>query len=762
MTRIADWLGARGLGQLTSVFEQNDIDFEVLQRLTERDFKELGLSLGHRKKLLTAISTEPLPAPSREAARSAARSSERNQRAERRQLTVMFCDLVDSTALSDRLDPEDLTFVLQCYKSTCAQLIERFGGTISKYMGDGILTCFGYPSAHEDDAERAVQAALAIVTAVARLRPLPEVALHTRIGIATGKVIVGDLEGEGIDEEGAIVGATTNLAARLQAVAGTDGIVVAASTRKLVGGLFELVSLGALELKGFARPVQAWRVQGQSSAESRFEAMHPTRVGPLIGRGDELAALQARWEGTRSGRGWVVLISGDPGIGKSRLVSELRDQLAADTYYRLSYYGSQHHQTNALYPVITQIERNAGIAQDDDNEQKLDKLEAFLIATSMSDRVQVLAALLSISTAARYPVLPLTPKELKDAIFAAITARFVELCREKPVLLVIEDVQWIDPTSLELVEQLVERIKTLPVLMIITIRAGAETPRWAGQEHVTRRTLDRLSRDESIQLVGQIVGGVPIAADVLEQIISKADGVPLYHEELTKTVLESEAIAAEQDATMTLSVPATLHDSLMARLDRMFSAKQIAQLAAAIGRTFSRDLLRAACGAPDEVVDSALLQLVDAGIVCREERSPELTYEFRHALLQDVAYQSLLRDVRREYHYDIARALNEHFPQTAEVQPEVLAFHYGEAGEITEAISYWKRAAQRATQRSANVEARTQYYSALRLVPDLPAGEDKVQEEYQILMGLIPSLFATQGYSSPDVGQAISRALSLA
>ena len=760
MSEIAAWLEARGLGQLASIFERNDIDIDILCRMTDSDFKELGLSLGHRKKLSSVISADPLSAVSRNTSYPRLVNYPSSRDGERRQLTVMFCDLVESTALSARLDPEDLTYVLQSYQSCSAQFISRYGGTISKYMGDGILACFGYPSAHEDDAERAVHAALAIVTAVGQLRPHADLVLHVRIGIATGEVIVG--AGGGMAEEGAIVGVTTNLAARLQSIAEQDAVVIADSTRKLIGGLFEVESLGGLNLKGFGRPTQGWRVRRQTSAESRFEAMHPSRVEPMVGRRHELELVLKRWEKAARGEGGAVVISGEPGVGKSRLVSSLRERLPADSYLRYSYWGSQHHQTSALYPVISQIERNAGIVREDSDDRKLTRLEDFIRDSEIPGRVETLAALLSIPTAERYPALRLNPRELKHRIFDTIVARLEELCKKRPVLLVVEDLQWIDPTSLELIERIVERIRSLPVLMIVTFRSGADCPKWIENDQNIHVSLDRLNRNDSIVLVRQLIGDSGLADDVVEQIISKADGVPLYHEELTKAVLQSDGLSQRERRSAALSVPASLHDSLMERLDRMSSVKQVAQLAATIGRTFGRDLLQAVCAHFDANVDGALVQLVDAGIVCREERAPELVYYFKHALLQDVAYQSLLREVRRRYHTDIAQTFAEQFPHIAEVQPELLAYHYGEGGQTAEAISYWKRAGRRATQRSANVEATAQFENALRLVQDLPDSDARAREEYELIMGLIPPLIATKGYSAPEVEHAFSNALRLA
>jgi class 3 adenylate cyclase len=690
------------------------------------------------------------------------------EQAERRQLTVMFCDLADAAALSMQLDPEVMSIVVRAHQQHCTKVIERFRGLVAKYMGDGILIYFGFPQAHEDDAERAVLAALAITREVPALRPHGDLVMQVRIGIATGLVVVGELIGQGASQEQAVVGQTPNLAARLQSAAEPDSIVISAATQRLTGRLFDCRDMGLLTLKGFGEPVQAWQVLRESHAESRFEALRAERIIPVIGRDPELELLLDRWRQAEAGAGQVVLLSGEAGVGKSRLTSALKDRLALRPHIRLSYYCSPHHQTSALYPIIAEFERAAGITSADANDQKLDKLERVLGgATASTEMVSSIAALLSIQTGDRYPKLALTPAQLKASMLRMLLVRLEQLALLQPAIIFFEDVHWVDPTSLELITQLIQRLKTLPVLLVITCRPEFDASAFSGPEHVSELSLNRLTRQQAAAMVGHCAGGKEIPAQVLDEIVAKADGVPLFLEELTKTVLES-GLLTEQSDRFTLdgplpplAVPATLHDSLMARLDRMSTVKQLAQLAATMGRSFAREQLAAVSVLRPAPLDDALAQLVAAEVIYREDRPPKILYHFKHALLRDVAYHSLLKATRQQYHGRIARALEQNFPDIIEMQPELLAYHFAEAGQVVEAIGYWLRAGERAAQRSSNLEAIAQLQAALAQVDGIRDPAERVRTEYRLRLALITPLTSAKGYTSPEMAATIARAMQL-
>jgi predicted ATPase/class 3 adenylate cyclase len=770
---VAAWLCGLGLGQYEQAFRENDIDAEVLMDLTAEDLIGLGVaSIGHRRKLLAAIAALRAGSFSATTAATAVPAAVSGRawlapEAERRQLTVMFVDLVDSTALAARLDPEEMAQVLRTYQSAVVGAITRFEGHVAKYMGDGVLAYFGYPRAHENEAERAVRAGLAAVAAVHSLGSVYGEMLAARVGIATGPVVVGELIGEGAAREETVVGDTPNLAARLQSLAEPDTVAISARTRELIGGLFELAELGPQILKGFPVPVCAWRVVGEGAAESRFEALHGADLTPLVGRENEIGLLLEHWERAKEGEGQVVLLGGEPGIGKSRLMRALRGRLENEPHTPLSHYCSPHHQTSPLYPVIGHLERAAGFAADDSAATRLDKLEALLALST--DHVAVvaplLAALLSLETDARYPPLDMSPHRQKERTLEELVDQVLGLARHRPVLALFEDVHWADPTSLELLELLVDRVQGAPVLVLITFRPEFEPP-WMHYPHVTALTLSRLSRRQGAAMVARLSDGKALPPAVLDQIVAKTDGVPLFVEELTRTVLETNLLRDEGDhyalagPLPPMAIPTTLQESLLARLDRLAPAREVAQVAAAIGREFSHDLLASAAALPESDLQAALDDLVGAGLVFRRGMPPQATYSFKHALVQDAAYATLVRAKRQRLHARIAAALEQHLPEAVQAQPELLAHHYTEAGLAEPATEYWLRAGQRAIARSAMAEALAQLRNGLDLLASLPEADQKRRElDLQVALGV--ALMATQGWSAPDAGRANARAREL-
>jgi class 3 adenylate cyclase len=741
---VVVWLRSLGLEEYEAAFRDNKINERVLPSLTAEDLKELGVSaLGHRRILLDAIAALRADtagkAPTAEAA-SSAPSVSPEDRAERRQVTVMFSDLVGSTALSARMDPEDLREVISAYQKCVAETVGRLGGFIAKFMGDGVLVYFGYPHAHEDDAERAVRAGLKLVAAISCLKT--HAALQTRVGIATGLVVVGDLIGSGASQEQAIVGETPNLAGRLQGVAEPNQVVIAESTRKLVGNLFEFEDLGAKELKGISGPVRRWAALRPASVESRFDAYHATGMTELVGREEELDLLLRRWSRAKSGEGQVVLLSGEAGIGKSRLTAALLERLAAEPHTRLRYFCSPQRTDSALYPIISQMERAAGFTHDDTAQAKLDKLDA-LLARSFTPRqdAALLADMLSLPNDGRYPTLELVPQQRRQKTLEALTAQLEALSRQKPVLMILEDAHWADPTSMEAFSRAVDRTRTFCVLLIVTYRPEFEPP-WTGRPNVTVLTLNRLGEREIAAMIDRVTGNKRLAESVKHDIIERTDGIPLFVEEITKAVLEAENEGATDRAVAaipspSLAVPASLHASLMARLDRLGSAKEVAQIGAVIGREFPHALVAAVTRKEEPELRSALDRLIGAGLLFRQGVPPHAIYLFKHALVQDAAYGTLLREPRRALHARIAEILGGQFTEIAENQPELLARHCTEAGLIEKAARLWGKAGQRSLERSALVEAIEQLTRALDQIATLPASAALRREQINLQVALI-------------------------
>jgi class 3 adenylate cyclase len=762
---IAGWLRELGLEQYAPAFRDNAIDARILPSLTVEDLKDLGVtSVGHRRQLLDAIAALGSGA-SASVPTAASGLAPAPADAERRQLTVMFCDLVGSTALSTQFDPEDLRDLIGAYHRAVATVVAGFDGFVAKYMGDGVLIYFGYPRAHEDDAERAVRAGLGLIDSIGRL-DAGAAKLRVRIAIATGLVVVGDLIGEGSAQEQTVVGETPNLAARLQAMAAPGTLVIAAGTRQQIGELFDLEDLGPQHLAGFAGPQHAWRVLRESAEVSRFEALR-SGTTPLVGRGEEIEVLLRRWQRAKTGEGRVVLISGEPGIGKSRLTAALSEHIGNEPHTRLRYFCSPHHQDSALYPFIAQLENSAGFVRDDAVEAKLGKLRA-LLAPGMrgDDDFALLSELVSLPNSA--VDLNISPQLKREKVFEALLNQFEVEARRRPVLMIFEDAHWIDPTSRELLDLTVDRVRRLPVLLAITFRPEFQPP-WSGRSHVTSLAINRFDERDGAALVQNLAGNAVLSADIVAEIVARTDGVPLFVEEMTKAVLES---AGQRDriaavlATTSLdapSVPATLYASLMARLDRLGpAAKEVAQIGAVLGREFAYELIEPVAQRDEGELQTALGQLNDAGLLFCRGAAPHSSYLFKHALVQDTAYGTLLRGKRQELHARVAAVLERNFADLVERRPELLAHHLTAAGETERATDQWLKAGQYATERLAHLEAIRHFDRGLAALAALPEGPARDERELALQLARGMSLFTAEGFGAAEAPQTYTRARELA
>src|SRR5271165_3255561 len=752
MSGVREWLRSHGLSEYADRFAENRIDLSTLPDLTDEDLKELGVLLGDRRRMLRAIAefAPTLQFPG-------ALATDLLEEAERRHVTVMFADLVGSTALSTGMDPEDLREVFAAYARCAAETVRKFGGVVARYMGDGVLVYFGYPQAHEDDAERAVRAGLELITAVAELET--HVPQQIRVGIATGLVVVGHLIPSGV------VGETPNRAARLQAIAEPNTVVIAEDTRRFLGNLFTLKDLGVRDLKGIAGLVRVWAVLQPSAVASRFEAFHPTGMTVLVGREEETELLRRRWSRATGGEGQVVLLSGEPGIGKSRLAVAIMELLTGEPHRRLRYFCSPQHTNSALHPIVGQMERAAGLARDDTLQAKLDKLDVLLRQSSTSaEDAALLAEMLSLPNDGRYPVLELAPRQRRERTMDALIRQSEALSGSAPLLVVLEDAHWADPTSLELFGRLVNRIASHRVLLIVTFRPEFDPP-WIEKSHVTAVILNRLASGEVDAMIDHIVGDNPLPANIRKDIIERTDGIPLFVEEMTKAVLEAES---EPEARRTAAwvpspaVPASLHASLMARLDRLGPAKELAQIGAAIGREFSHGLMAAVAGKPEAEVQPALDRLVAAGLLFRQGSPPHATYLFKHALVQDAAYGTLLRGPRQELHARIAAATETGMPERVEREPELLAYHYAEGGQPDTAAGYWLAAGRLAARRSANSEAVAHLKRGIAAVRGLPETVERNRLELALQLALGPALLSSRGFGDAEASTGYQRAAELA
>jgi class 3 adenylate cyclase len=769
---VAGWLRKLGLERYEPAFRENSIDINILPRLTAEDLKELGvLAVGDRRRLLDAIATlrndvmPPADETPPTATSGGVEGRPRVRDAERRQLTIMFCDLVGSTELASRTDPEDTRRIMGAYHRCCAEHIANAGGFVAKYMGDGVLAYFGYPQAHEDDAERGVACALGLVEAVPQLITGEETPLQARVGIATGLVVVGDLLGEGAAQEQAVIGETPNLAARLQGAAEPGQVVISDTVRRLVGGLFEYRDLGRLALKGLSEQ-QAWRVIGAGAIQSRFEARHEHRLAPLVGREEELELLLRRWQYAQSGEGRVVLMTGEAGIGKSRLTSALLEQIEGTRYTSLRYFCSPHHSDSSLYPVIRNLSHAAGLVRRDTPDQKLAKLAAVVrnAGPGGDETLAPIADLLGLSSSSSVDRLAgVSPQKRKEMTLAALMAILRSVAARGPALMIFEDVHWVDPTTLELLSLTVDAAAAMPILVLITARPEF-TPPWPNHAHATTISLARLGRREVLAVVDNVTGGKELPQDVLHQIAARTDGVPLFVEELTKTILESGLLQPRDghyvlDGPLPpLAIPTTLHDSLMARLDRLSSVRELAQIGGAIGRDFSAELLAAVTHLPKVRLESALAELVRAELVFARREPPHAVYSFKHALVRDAAYNSILKSKRQEIHANIARALEQNFPDT---EPEVIAQHYSAAGLAVASVPYWLNAGKRAAQQSAHQEAVRHLTKGLDQIASLPDSVDRARQELALQTTLGPVLTTARGWASVESRKAYDRARAL-
>jgi class 3 adenylate cyclase/predicted ATPase/energy-coupling factor transporter ATP-binding protein EcfA2 len=765
MGDLHQWLEGIGLGQYADMLIENDIDRETILLLGDEEFDKLGISLGHRKALIKAAAAfrpPDWPSPDR---RGPARLAD--AKAERRHLTVLFCDIVGSTKLSAKLDPEDLAVVLREFQGRCSAAITHYDGHVARLMGDGVLAYFGFPAAHEDNAERAVNAALEMVAAISASPLCATHDIKVRIGIASGIVIVGDLMGEGPAAEFALVGEAPNRAARLQQRARPNQILVCPATRRLLGSRFVLKDGGEHALKGFERRVRVWQVLRSNAVESRFVARQASPLTRFVGRDRELALLDESYQTAERGNGQLVLISGEPGIGKSRLAMALLQRLRPKAGTVLSFQCSSYHTSSAWHPVIRHLEDAAGIAPDSPPAARLQKLQALIgryLAGDSSECVAVLAALMNVPLDDRYPRPALTSKQLKLRTFAVLLALFRAHAKERPAVIVFDDAHWIDPTSLELLERLRDDVQDRRMLVLVLFRPELITLPWTDHPHVAALTLNRLHKAQVAAMIEALAGQEPLSRATVDQIAAKTDGVPLFVEELTKVVLETGDCrtldAADSPGIVPpLPVPETLHDSLMARLDQLASVKTIAQTAAVIGREFRLDLLEAIATQPRSEVHAAIDRLLASGLLYRSGHPGDHNFTFKHTMVQEVAYGSLLNAERRQLHGRIASALSRQFVQIAE--PELVAHHCTRAGQTMDAIGYWYEAGRQSSDRSAFVEASTHLRNALGLAVKLPATPERDKLELELQYSLGSALAAWKGFGNAETRRAFMRSLEL-
>jgi class 3 adenylate cyclase/tetratricopeptide (TPR) repeat protein len=747
-----------GLSDFYDVLDSNDVDADLIDDLTEADLRELGLTLGQRKRFLRARAAKSGLAPPGQRPGATLATAPVG---ERRQLTSMFCDLVASTPLSLRLDPEDFSEVIRTFQDTCAGVITRGGGYVARYQGDGVLAYFGYPRAREDDAQSAARAALEIVAKIGQLRTPDAEPLSVRVGVATGiVVVVGEHGGGGVAFDQSIVGETLNLAARLEAAAGPGEIIISESTRRLCGGMFEYEERGDFALKGFPEPVTIYRLLGESSAQSRFDARKVSGLNPFVGRKREIETLLARWGEARAGRGHIVRLSGEPGIGKSRLALALVEQIVQDHSGIVGWNCAAHLANRALHPIVRDIETRAGLSRGLSVEARRAAIDALVAAspTLFSEDAPFLYDLVGIESETRSE---LDAAARARRVYGVLARWLAGMARDTPLLILVEDAHWADAATLDFLTLLIDRIARLPALLLITHRPEFRPP-WAEVKHAATIMLDPLDAVAGAQLLAAVVCDQVLPPSLVQTILRKAGGVPLFVEELTYAVLDAvPGLRRAADSLEALTIPATLQDSLTARLDQLGDAKELAQIGSVIGREFTTDMLRAVAPYhPD--IEGGLRHLCESGLAREHGEKDAVGFTFHHALIQDAAYESLLKRRRRDLHRAVAEAMLAEDPAFAGAEPEVIARHCSKGGLPEPAVRHWLAAGLHALDRAANLPALTYLRSGLEDLEHIAPSATRLKTELTIQMALAPAAMAIHGWASKEVETACSRAHEIA